>query len=61
MGYALSHITVNVFSVGTFIKVEDCEVGSSYMQCCVCVGIYGKHIQVLQIKKKMLLYWLLTL
>jgi hypothetical protein len=51
MGYALSRITVNPFCVGTFIKIEDCEGGSSCMQCCICVGIYGKHTQVLQMKK----------
>jgi hypothetical protein len=60
MGYALSRITVNPFCVGTFIKIEDCEGGSSYMLCCTCVGIYGKHTQVLQMeKKKLLFYWML--
>jgi hypothetical protein len=29
------------------------------MHCCVCAGIYGMHTQVLQMKKTVLLYWML--
>lgn len=34
----ITRVTVNTFGVGFFLKLEDSEGGSSYMQCCIMFG-----------------------